>query len=245
MTKRNKRLLFWGITCLCIISLLIGAEVFATSQAERIVGTALKAQFKLKEEPEVTVSSHPILVKLALGRVDRISVEARRVQPTSTVELDTLSLDIRGLRFDPLSWAQRHKLVIRGVDSAKTVVVLSEQDLNAYVKTMLPDSSVKLKNGSLVYHGKLGYLGNGKVLDIGAKVEAGQENTIKIIPSNKDIDALPLSLNDREYLKDALLVEFPVPDVPGGLQVTGITIKPGTLTIQGELTRFDFATGEK
>lgn len=245
MSARKKRIVAWAIGLTAVAALLIGSEFLITRQVESIISTAVKKQFRLTKEPYITVVSHPILPKLAVGRIDRIKIAAEKVKGANLIEFERVSLNASNLRFDTGDWVGRKKLTVKGVDSVETSVVISEKELNKYLETLLPGATVRLLNGKIRYHGKLGFFMTEKKLDVGGRIELTESDTIRFITDKEDIAALPVAKDIKDYLTDALAVEYPIPDLPGGLTVSDIKVTKGRITITGELTEFDFITGAK
>lgn len=215
-----------------------------TRQVEKIVTTVLKAQYKLKEDPEVRVNSHPVLVKLFFGRVDDIEVKAKDVKTSEEVTITDLSVSIKGLRIDLADWVRRRRLSVKDVDSVAVTVVLSEQEVNRYLTKLLPGSRVTLLDGKIRYRGKIGYLAGNMTMDLLGRFKLGPSNRLTFMPDPGEIEKLNVSQEVKQYLSEALVVDYALPELPGGFDITSVVVKPGKIVIKGEMTEFDFIREE-
>ncbi len=244
MARKRKKIIIIAAILILVAGLLVLAEFLVTRQAEKIVKASIKSQFKLAKDPEVHVTSHPILIKLALGNVDHIDVKAENVATSHDVTITDLSVSINGLRINMLSWIQKRRLSVQSVDSVFVTVVLSEKEVNRYLSKLLPGSTVKLLGGKIRYHGKIGFLAGGMKMDIRGRFTLGSNNRLTFIPELQDIEKMNVAPDVKQYLSDALTVDYALPELPGGFKITSVVLKPGKIVVKGKLEEFDFVREE-
>lgn len=241
MRVYQKRLLILGIVLVATLSLLIGLEIFATNQVERIASQALMESMDLKNKPDVKVSSRPIIVKLILGRIDSLEISAKDVPTTIGITISELSVDIKELEFKPRDWVTRRRLIVEDIDEANVELMMSEKEVNKYLAKVLPDSRVELEDDNVNYKGIIvDILGVTLEYTINGKIVLEDSNKVKFIPNIEAINQLNAPQEVRDYLLEVLTVDYQIPGLPGGFEIESVKTKPNELIINGSLDEFDF-----
>ena len=237
----------------CLSTLLIAILVFAalsvalefvlTAKTQSLAAEQIGENLKTQRTPKLEISMHPIIVKYVMGRIDRIYLEAVDFKMSYGLQITKATVELNDVRFDPWQLIKTRRLsAVKSVDSGTAKIVLSEQAVNDLVAQRLPGSAVKLEKGRFRYIGDLSNVFPGATLDVAGEIKVLPDNTVRFAPAAGTIEQLPLPQDVKDYLANALLVEYRIEDIPEDMELTRITVAPGRLTLEADILSLDFLT---
>lgn len=237
----------------CLSTLLIAILVFAalsvvlefvvTAKTQSLAAEQIGENLKTQRTPKLVISMHPIIVKYAMGKIDRVYLEAADFKMTYGLQITKATVELNDVRFDPWQLIKTKRIsAVKGVDSGTAKIVLSEQAVNDLVAQRLPGSTVKLEKGRFRYIGDLSNVFPGANLDIAGEIKLLPDNTVRLAPATGTIEALQLPQEVKDYLANALMVDYRIEDIPEGLELTRLTLAPGRLTLEADILSLDFLT---
>jgi hypothetical protein len=184
---------------------------------------------------------HPNLIKFIMGRADSIFIDARDFTLPDGLTIDRATIEMKGISFEPWTLIKTKQLTaVRGLDSGQAVIVVSEEAVNDLVAPRLPGATVRLEKARFRYIGDLEYLVPGVQLEIVGAVQVLPENKIRLVPDSGQIEALPAPQEVKDYLAGALAVEYWLEDIPEGIELTKVDIRPGRMIITADILDLDF-----
>ncbi len=233
----------------CLVTLLIFALIFfvvslfvefaAPIRIQSLVADQLRQSLKLTENPTVKINMHPLLYKLIIGRVDSVYVKASNVDAKEGFTVDTAEVQIKGIKFNLQTLLKTRQMSVERIDEGQIRVVLSEKAVNDLVGGRLPGSKVKLDKGKVTYTGDLPYLLSGFTFTVSGTVAILPDNTLAFKPSPEDIAGLAAPQEVKDYLGDALSIDYRVLELPDGVNLTKVTVTPGKMTIEATIDSLD------
>lgn len=126
-TNRLNRLFLLTLPCL----FLVGCGASPRRLAARKIADVLPAALGPADHYAVRVDGGSL--DLARGHARHVHVEGQQVQVTSSIALDSLTLDAHGVQFDTKA---RH---LERADNAEVVAVMGQDNLTAYLKKAKPN----------------------------------------------------------------------------------------------------------
>lgn len=239
----KKGLLIALAVVFCLVLLGVAAEFVMTRQAEAYVGRMLKDRLKLKAEPDVTIVAHPLVLKVVLGEIDYIQIDARNV-PYERSRADEVLVRVKNLEFDPGA-VRRGEFVVETADLAMVQIVVSQTEVNKYLaNSMPPGSEVKLGRGRLRYSSRVTYFGQTYDLNVTGTIRIDPTtNNLSFFPDRSSLEALPVPEAVKDYLAATLSTQVPLTDIPVEAKLVRVEIEPGRLVIEGQLTDLEIISG--
>jgi len=233
----------------CLVTLLLLLVFFTTLslfvefatpiRVRYLIADQLRQSLRLRETPTVRVSLHPLLYKLVIGRVDDVYVKVSDIDAKEGFTIDSAEVQIKGVKVDMLNLLRTRQLSVERIDEGQIRVVLSEKAVNDLIGGQLPGSKVKLEKGKIAYTGDLPYLLPGFSFTVSGTVSVLPDNTLSFKPAPEDIDKLAVPQEVKDYLGDALSIDYRVLELPDGVTLTGVKVTPGQMTIEASIESLD------
>jgi hypothetical protein len=239
--KRKKRgCLISGVVFIAIIlCLLLFLEFVVPWRVTNLVQEQVQTDLKLNEKPVVRIEMHPLVYNLIVGRIDNVYIKAKDVKTKQDFTIDTIEVDVDGLRFNTLQVLKTRRPVVNNIDGGEIKVVLSEKAVNDLVSGQLPGSHVKLEKGNLKFTGDLPYLLPGFTYTVSGTVSVLPDNVLEFKPVPQDIAGLPVPQEIKDYLGGALAIKYGLEEIPDGLEITGVEVSPGKMTFNASIITLD------
>ncbi|QBI52168.1 LmeA family phospholipid-binding protein [Streptomonospora litoralis] len=192
--------------------------------AESEIASRVEQQYEMSSEPEVTIGGFPFLTQAISGEYDRIRIVTGAIV-VGDVQLERVDVTARDVRA-PLADLMTEPSVVAGTARAKVMLPYSE------LQKRLPEGIViENENGSPRMSGDLA-LGQYST-PVSADLEVAVEgDTILVTPSNIEIGQS--QLGGMGLVEDMLAMQVPVPEMPFGLEVTGIEALPNGVEVSAE-----------
>lgn len=234
--KRGCLLAFFiALFLFAVVSLFL--EFYIPSKAADFAAERIKTSQNLKRKPEITIYMHPLLYKLAIGRVDRVVITADNLKLPDRPTITRLDAEVKGIHFSLLEIIKtRQPAAIKRIDEGSARIVLSEKAVNELMTISLAGSTIKLEEDGLWYVTSFPYIGMGATMNIPGDIKVIAGDTIAFQPDLDRITILPLSQEEKDYLADALAVEYKPDELPEDVTLRKITVKKGCLIIDLEFT---------
>lgn len=237
--------------CLATVAIILGVlailtvavEYMVTYRTEGLAASQVDAILQPEQASTVGISMHPILLKLFLGRVDEMTVEAQGFKMQYGLEVQQARLDVKGLKVD--FWAllkTRQISAVKSIDSGSARIVLSEEAINALIETRMPGAVVKLDRDRFRYHDDLTALVAGAVIDVPGRITVLPGNTLRLEPLPGEIEKLALPQDVKDYLTGSFTVDYKLYDIPDSIELTKVTLRPGQAVLDAKITSLDFIT---
>lgn len=239
--KKNRRgwLILVSVVLIGLIAFFLFLEFAVPVRLESLIADKLQSSLNLKKKPVVKVDMFPAAVKIFTGRIDRVYFKAENATLNEGFPAKEVETEIKGIRFDPLRVLKTRQPSIKGMDEGWVKIVLSEQTVNALVADRFPGAVVKLEKGRFHFTGEMTFSDPAFVIDILGSIVVLRDNRLGFRPQVDQIAALPVSQEVKDYLMNALTTEYKVDNMPQGLTLTGVTLNPGTLTIECSIDALD------
>lgn len=237
--KKHGCLVSFGLLLIFFIVLSLFVEFAVPIRIQSLAADQIQQSLKLKEKPEVAISMHPLLYKIIIGRIDRVSVKAVNIDAKEGFTVDSADVQIEGIKFNTLRLLKTRQPAIEGIDEGQIRVVLSEKAVNVLVGGQLPGSKVKLEKGRVMYTGDLPYVLPGFNFTIPGTVSVLPDNTLAFNPVQEEVQSLPAPQEIKDYLTDALAIKYRVLELPEGVTITTAKVTPGKLTIDASIDSLD------
>ncbi len=220
-----------------VISLLV--EFAAPLRVESLIADQIQQGLKLSDTPTVKINMHPLLYKLAIGKIDSVYIKADNIDTKEGLSVQTAEVTIKGIKFNPVRLLQTRQPSVDNIDEGQVRVVLSEKAVNDLVGGQLPGSTVKLAKGKVIFTGDLPYLLPGYIFTVSGTVVVLPDNTLSFKPNMNEIAGLPVPQEVKDYLGDALAIDYRVLELPDGVTLTKVTVAPGKMTIEATIDSLD------
>ena len=237
----------------CLSTLLIALAVFVvltlalefvfTFKTQQLVAVKMAEVLNTQETPDVRIYMHPNLINFILGKVDRLTVDARDFDLANGITVSKAVIDIRGIKFDPMRMLEeRQPTAITDMKSGTAEMTFSENAINELVASRFPGARIKLEEGKFRYVSDLEFLVPGMQMQVTGTAKALPDNTIEFAPEPGQIENLPVPQEVKDYLKDAFAVQYKMDDIPAGFEIRRIEVKKGKLNIHADITGLEFLT---
>ena len=227
--------LFIAFFLFAVVSLFL--EFYIPSKAADLAAEKIMTDYKLKKKPEITIDMHPLLYKLFVGEVDRVSISAEDVKLPERPEISKVDAEVKGIHFSLLEIIKtRQPAAIKRIDEGGARIVLSEKAVNEFMANNLAGSTIKLREDGLWYVTSLSYIGAGTAMSIPGDVKVITGDTVAFQPDIDRITILPLSQEEKDYLAGALAVKYRIDEMPEGVSLKKITVQSGRMIIDCEFT---------
>jgi DUF2993 family protein len=166
------------------------------------------------------------------GRVDRLTVAARDVQ-MGTVRLDTFTLTLGGLRFDPGALYLDHTLVIlaRGPGVARGTVSQVELARILALQPGVRVDSVVVRPGAVFLRGAVRALGVDVPAEGSGRLVLNTDGAVDLILEQFTVAGGVLPVAVRGRLTTRLRGVLSVPPLPLGFRLTGVKMDDGRLVL--------------
>jgi hypothetical protein len=237
--KKHGCLVSLGLLFVFFIVLSLFVEFAAPIMIQSLAADQIQQSLKLREKPEVAISVHPLLYKLIIGRIDSVSVKAVNIDAKEGYTVDSVDVQIKGIKFNTLRLLKTRQPAIEGIDEGQIRVVLSEKAVNVLVAGQLPGAKVKLVKDRMKYTGDLPYVLPGFSFTVPGTVSVLPDNTLAFNPVPEEIQNLPVPQEIKDYLADALAIKYRVLELPEGVTMTTAKVTPGKLTIDASIDTLD------
>jgi hypothetical protein len=234
-------------TILIIVAVLavftVILEYTVTAKTESLAASQLNEILKPETIPTISISMHPILVKLLMGRVDEVTVHAEGFKLKYGLNVQQATVTLKGIKVDFLSMIRTRQLTaVKSIDSGSARIVLSEEAVNQVVGARLPGATIKLQQDHFIYVDDLTTVLPGVIVNVPGIISVLPDNTLRLQPVPGEIEKLGLPQDVQEYLKGAFTVDYKVYDIPAGIELTKIKLQQGTAIIDAKVTGLDFIT---
>lgn len=120
------------IVVVVLAAVLVVLDRIAVVEADHVVAARIQTQEHLPSRPSVSIGGFPFLTQAVGGKYDDVTLTVHHFH-RSLVAVDTISVELRGVHV-PLSAVFSQHLSSVPVDSATARVLLSYEDLNAYLR---------------------------------------------------------------------------------------------------------------
>lgn len=234
-SKKHGCLIGLALFLLFFAGLSLFVEFAVPVRIQSLIADKMQQSLKLQERPEVLVSMHPLIYKLIIGRIDSVYVKVTNLKAKEGFTVDLAEVQVKGVKFDPLSLLRTRQPSVDSINEGQIRVVLSEKAVNDLVGGQLPGSKVKLEKGKIKYTGGLPYLLPGFTFTVSGTVAVLPDNTLAFKPAPEKIAGLPVPQEIKDYLRDALAIEYRVLELPEGVVLTGAEVTPGKMTIEASI----------
>ncbi|MCL2780896.1 MAG: DUF2993 domain-containing protein [Actinomycetia bacterium] len=226
---RHRRRL-WLTVLIAFVALLVAADRVGVLVAQRAAASKLAGYAQFADRPSVRIHGVPFLTQVIGGKYDDVAVRADAVRVGA---LGTAKLDVRlhGLRLSASELIHRKVDQLR-VDRVTGTVTWPYQQVAAHAGiaglTLAPvDGGVAVTASVTVPgFGALTVSGSGQF----AVVDGSLRLTVRDVRSATS-GALPSALAGQ--LAGALNATIPLPALPYGLRVAGVTAGPDGLAVSG------------
>ncbi len=237
--KKHGCLVTLALLLVFFITLSLFVEFATPIRVQYLIADQLQQSLMLRDAPTVRVSIHPLLYKLIIGRVDSVYVKVTDVDAKEGFTVDSAEVRIEGVKVDMVKLLRTRQLKVQRIDEGQIRVVLSEKAVNDLVGGQLPGSKVKLEKGKVVYTGDLPYLLPGFSFTISGTVSVLPDNTLSFRPSPEEIDGLAVPQEVKDYLGDALAIDYRVLELPDGVILTDAKVTTGQMSIEASIESLD------
>ncbi len=237
--RRNLATTLIILSVLAVLSLAL--EYTITYKTEALAATQVDEILKPDMPSSVTLTMHPIIVRLFQGRVDEISLDVEGFKMKYGLNVQKAHFDVKGVKVDFWSLAKTRQLsALKSLDSGSARIVLSEEAVNRLVAARLPGATIKLERNRFRYQDDISTLMPGVVVDVPGLIIVKPDNTIQLQPLAGTIEKLGLPQDIQDYLRDAFTVDYKLYDIPDGIELSKITLQPGQALIDAKINNFDF-----
>ncbi len=224
-----------------LLVLTFALEYTVTYKTESLAATQVDEVLKPDMPSTVTLSMHPIIVRLFQGRVDEVTLDIEGFKMKYGLNVQKAHLDVKGLHVDFWELAKTRQLsALKSLDSGSARIVLSEEAVNRLVAARLPGATIKLERNRFRYQDDISTLLPGVILDIPGVIIVKPGNMIQLQPLAGAIEKLGLPQDVQDYLRDAFTVDYKLYDIPDGIELTKIALQPGQAVVDAQITSFDF-----
>ncbi|MFC4562693.1 DUF2993 domain-containing protein [Nocardiopsis mangrovi] len=202
--------------------------------AQSEIATRVGQQYEMASEPEVTIGGFPFLTQAIGGEYSEIHIVtgAITVDDIQLERVDVTAQDVRA----PLGDLLTEPSVVAGSAEAKVMLPYSE------LQRRLPEGIViENEDGSPRMTGD--FAEGGYSVPVSAELEVAiSDDTITMSPTDIQIDESPFDI--AAVAQERLTLAFPVPQLPFGLQVTGIEALPNGVEVSAEGTEVPLVGGD-
>jgi hypothetical protein len=241
MTEPKKHGCLYGflVFLLFFTAISLFVEFAAPIRIQTLIAEQMRQGLKLQETPEVKISMHPLLYKLVVGQIDSVYVKATNIDAKEGFTVDMAEVNIKGIKFDTMALLRTRQPTVSGIDEGQIRIVLSEKAVNDLIGGQLPGATVKLEKGRIKYSGDLPYDLPGFTFALTGTVTVMPDNVLLFKPTLEEIAGLPVPQEIKDYLANALAVEYRVLELPEGVVMTAATVTPGKMTIDASIDSLD------
>lgn len=224
------------LVLLVVLGVLFGLFLFADRKAAEVAEGRIAEQIQrsqqLSSRPAVEVSGFPFLLQALRGRYSRIDVGLQDPAVQDGLTIDTLDVQLRGVRIKLLQAAAGDVSSIP-VDSATAVATVSYAALNAAVRENLPDrnSTLRFAEGDA---GRLRVTGSYRSPVLTAKIDTeaelvAQDGGLVVRLPRGALDNLPELL--RPQVSRLIADASQLPELPYGFQARSVSVGPRAVRI--------------
>jgi len=176
------------IVVLVIVGLLVIADRVALATAEHVVAGRIQTDQGLSERPDVTIHGFPFLTQALAGRYDQVTVHVRGLS-NRTVPIAKLTVNLHGVHV-PLGAVISQKLTRVPIDRATATVLLSYDDVNAYLSGHHLSVS-EGEDGQVKVTGTVTVAGNTVSASASGRVDVHGDDLVVVVGKGLDV-TIPL-----------------------------------------------------
>jgi hypothetical protein len=232
MTRGRRRAISWLIVLLVLVGLLIGADRVSAVVASNTAATYLGRQAEFGQRPSVHIHGFPFLTQAVAGRYDDIDVHAPAVE-LDGVRATDLRAVLRGVHL-PLSDILGSSVASLPVDSATGSVTFSYGEVAQF--SQIPGLTLTDVNGALRVTATLSIPGTSVTAAVsGAGTARIESQALRLTVTQLTVAGLSLPTEVLTQLAALLAVPIPIPALPYGLQIDGVTPVADGLLVSGNV----------
>jgi hypothetical protein len=145
------------VLAVVLVALLIVVDRVAVGAADHLVAARIQTQENLPSRPAVSIAGFPFLTQAVRGRYDDVTLTVHHYD-RAAVRVDTIRVQLHGVHVSLGAVFSQHVSSVP-VDSASARVLLSYDDLNAYLRpkgiTVSSDGDARVRvSGSVTVAGQ-------------------------------------------------------------------------------------------
>lgn len=219
-----------------VLAFLLLCEFTLPDLAERAIESAAARSSLKPEGVEARLSAFPA-AKLLLGRFDGVSLEMRGAL-LGGCRAAAITIQIPHGSFEPWEIVRGGGIVLHAARPMKVRLVLSERDLNGYLRTIsvpgISDPEMELASRYVKLKGKVGILGNSFSFEMWGSFRLNDAGEIVFSPIDVRVgrESLPPELS--RALASRIRFSLNSERLPFAFKVQEVSAEPGCLVITGE-----------
>jgi hypothetical protein len=196
------------------------AERRITDRLEELIGPADEYRVRVRRTKDG---------EIVVGRINQIDIDARHVRAGQQIELETVHLALRNVRYH----APPEERV--SVGSSELVIHLTEAALNDYLRRQHPNSQpvVHLNDGTVTLKGTLRLLGLPTPIETEGRLEVVERTRLEFRASSVRLAIDPIPGIGREYVENQLNPLVNVARLKLPLRLDSVQIQCGRMIVRG------------
>lgn len=220
------------IAALVLVGLFYGANIAAQKIAEAKIADQAQKSFHTSKKPVVTLDGFPILLKILQGRIPRARLFGENLT-VRDLRLASLDVQLEGIhaKLADLS-AGRAILVERGLATAS----VPEASINTYVRSRGFGGAIEVRASDIRVKGQIA--GVGAASADGVPRVVGRLLTFS--PQRVVVAGRPVSGAVLAAARKRLAFEVDLPELPGGMRITGIDFAPHLVSLIATIDHANF-----
>lgn len=217
-----------------VIAALAAVQIALPGMVSRRVERELNRAFAGARLVRVEIQSFPA-VELLGGRVDRLTVDLRRV-PLGDLIVDAVLVDGQELVVDVPKLLSGRGVEIRRARELRATLAVSEDDLNQYFWSQVHEArffSVSLARGQAVLQGVLNLFGRELDIRVSGVFRVAGPASIAFVPREVLVDDAAVPPILRDLLTSQWQIVLDLGEAPFAIGIEELHVEDGQLLIYG------------
>jgi hypothetical protein len=220
----------WVIALVALVAVLVVGDRIAATVAENTAASWLAKHAPVSGKPTVAVHHFPFIIQALRGRYDDVEVTSEAVT-VGSVRNATVDAHLRGahLALGDVFGGTIHDLPCDQVDGTLTVPYPELARLSG-----IPNLALSRQGNGVAVSAPLQIPGTDSTVRVSGTAQARIDGqTLQIQAVNVSVSGVDVPQPVRDQLARQLSVSVPVPPLPYGLQLRGISAESGGVALRG------------
>lgn len=218
------------------VGLFLGGSAIVESFAEGQLANGMKTTFDLKEKPEVQIEAFPIFLRIAQGRIPRVTVEADTVT-VEGLDIAEIFMDMEGVEASLDVLVRQNKFDLT-VEHGSGFARITQGSINSFIErekidavtTLRADGSVNVVSSGVVA-GTRHRFGATGTMSLGA-------GKLTFKPTRFTMDGAPVPRALVSLARRETSFTVDIPELPAGILPNQVLVSQGELKLVASLENF-------
>lgn len=218
------------------VGLFLGGSAIVESFAEGQLANGMRTTLDLKERPSVQIEAFPIFLRIAQGRIPRVTVEAHDVV-IEGLKIAEISMEMEGVEASLDVLIRRNKFDLT-VERGNGFARITEGSINAFLERERIDAVTTLRADGFVNVVSTGVIA-------GTRHRFGATGTLSLgagrltfKPTRFTMDGAPVPKAFVSLARKETTFTVDIPELPAGILPSRVAVTQGELKLVASLEGF-------